>query len=115
MILPYHLRLDEAEENCRGAERIGTTKRGIGPAYADKFARVGFRTGELLEPGWEKRLDAKVLEKNRILEQLYGSAGREPEQVIDWMRLFVERLRPFLTDTSLVLAEMIAQGKQILF
>ena len=115
LLLPYHLRLDEAEENYRGAGRIGTTKRGIGPAYTDKVARVGFRTGELLEPGWEKRLEAKVLEKNRILEQFYGSKGCEPEQVIDWMRRFALRLRPFLADTSLVLAELAAQGKHILF
>jgi adenylosuccinate synthase len=115
LLLPYHLRLDEAEENCRGAERIGTTRRGIGPAYTDKVARVGFRTGELLEPGWEKRLEAKALEKNRILEQFYDSKGCEPEQVIDWMRRLALRLRPFLTDTSLVLAELAAQGKHILF
>lgn len=115
LLLPYHVRLDEAEENCRGAERIGTTKRGIGPAYTDKVARLGFRTSELLEPGWEKRLEAMALEKNYILKQLYGSEGDEPEQVIDWMRRYAERMRPFLTDTSLVLAELAAEGKHILF
>ena len=115
LLMPYHLRLDEAEENYRGAGRIGTTRRGIGPAYTDKVARLGFRTGELLEPGWEKRLEAMTLEKNRILEQFYGSKGCEPELVIDLMRRYAERLRPFLTDTSLVLAEMAARGKRILY
>jgi adenylosuccinate synthase len=76
---------------------------------------LGFRTGELLEPGWEKRLEAMTLEKNRILEQFYGSKGCEPELVIDLMRRYAERLRPFLTDTSLVLAEMAARGKRILY
>jgi adenylosuccinate synthase len=115
LILPYHVRLDEAEENSRGAGQIGTTKRGIGPAYTDKIARLGFRTGELLEAGWEKRLGAITLEKNRLLKQLYGIEGDAPEQIIDWMQRYAERMRPFLTDTSLVLAELAAAGKQILF
>jgi adenylosuccinate synthase len=89
--------------------------RGIGPAYTDKVARLGFRTGELLEPGWEKRLEALALEKNRIMKQLYDSEGDEPGRVIDWMRCYAERIRPFLTDTSLVLAELAARGKRILF
>lgn len=115
LILPYHLQLDEAEENCRGDERIGTTKRGIGPAYTDKIARVGFRTGELLEDGWERHLTELVLEKNKVLERLYGSKGFEPQQVIDWLQPHAERLRPFLADTSLVLAELAARGKHTLF
>jgi adenylosuccinate synthase len=115
LLLPYHVRLDEAEENYRGTGHIGTTKRGIGPAYTDKIARLGFRTGELLEPGWEKRLETMALEKNRVLKQLYGREGDEPEQVIGWMRRYAERMRPFLTDTSLVLAELAAEGKHILF
>jgi adenylosuccinate synthase len=115
LLLPYHLRLDEAEENYRGADLIGTTRRGIGPAYTDKVARVGFRIGELMEPGWEKRLESLTLEKSRILKQVYNSKGCEPEQVIDWVRSYTERLRPLLMDTSLVLAGLAAQGKHILF
>ncbi len=115
LILPYHLRLDAAEENCRGDGRIGTTRRGIGPAYTDKISRVGFRAGELLEDGWEQRLIELVLEKNKALERLYGSEGFQPEQVIAWLRPHAERLRPFLTDTSLVLAELASQGRHILF
>jgi adenylosuccinate synthase len=115
LLLPYHLQLDEAEEDSRGEERIGTTRRGIGPAYTDKVARVGFRTGELLEPGWEKRLAGLVLEKNRVLENLYGRKGPDPDRIIDWMRSRAERLQPFLADTSLVLSELAARGKHILF
>ena len=115
LLLPYHVRLDEAEENYRGASLIGTTKRGIGPAYADKVARAGFRTGELMEPGWEKRLESLTLEKNHILKQLYGNEGCEPAQVVDWMRHYAERMLPLLADTSLVLAEAATQGKNTLF
>ncbi len=115
LLLPYHLRLDEAEEEYRGSDRIGTTKRGIGPAYTDKVARVGFRTGELLDEGWEQRLNRLVVDKNKVLKQLYGLKTLEPELVIDWVRHHAERLRPFLADTSLVLAELAARGKHILF
>jgi adenylosuccinate synthase len=76
---------------------------------------LGFRTGDLLEPGWERQLLTITLEKNRTLELLYGGRGVDPEQVIEWMRPYSERLRPFLTDTSLVLAELAARGKQVLF
>ncbi len=115
LLLPYHLRLDEVEEESRGEERIGTTRRGIGPAYADKVARSGLRTGELTEPGWEARVARMVREKNRIFERLYGVPGFQPEQVVEDLKPYVERLRPYLTDTSLILAGALAQEKNILF
>ncbi|NPV29475.1 MAG: adenylosuccinate synthase [Firmicutes bacterium] len=115
LLLPYHLRLDELEEESRGKERIGTTRRGIGPAYVDKVARSGLRVGELLEPDWEARLSQMVREKNRIFERLYGVPGFKPEQIVAWLEPYVERLRPYLVDTSLVLAEALAEGRNILF
>jgi adenylosuccinate synthase len=115
LLFPYHLRLDELEEESRGAERIGTTKRGIGPAYADKVARSGLRVGELVEPGWEARVSQLVLDKNRIFERLYGVPGFKPEQIVEWLRPYAARLRPYLTDTSLILAGALAQDKNILF
>ena len=77
MLLPYHRTLDVLEESARGKDTIGTTKRGIGPAYADKSARAGLRMGDLLQPEWlETRLDNALRTINRKLEILGGAPAR---------------------------------------
>jgi len=116
MILPHHRVLEQLAEEQRGSRKIGTTQRGIGPAYEDKAGRRGVRIGDLLRPA---ALPAK-LEPARIhFEQLCRGAGKQPE--LDWGALayeltaFGERLAPRIRDTSLVLHRELARGYSILF
>lgn len=115
LLLPYHKLLDRLEEESRGNEHIGTTKRGIGPAYVDKVTRSGLRLGELKEKGWEKRIVQLVEAKNRVVGNLYGADGFAPEEIIDYLKPYVDRLLPCLADTSLVLSEAFAAGRHVLF
>lgn len=115
LLLPYHKRLDGAEEQSRGSQRIGTTGRGIGPAYVDKVSRTGLRAGDLLDPSWEERLVYLVEQKNLVLEKLYGLEGFDPGEVVAWLRPYAGRLKPLIADTSLIIAEGQAAGKHILF
>lgn len=115
LLLPCHKRLDEAEEDARGSQKIGTTRRGIGPAYVDKVARVGLRTGELLEPGWEDYVSQIIERKNIVFERLYGIPGFDPGEIVAWLRPYADRMRPMIADTSLLLSRFLAEGKNILF
>jgi adenylosuccinate synthase len=116
LILPHHMALEAMAEQMRGARKIGTTQRGIGPAYEDKAARRGIRMGDLLRP---EGIEAKLADARRHYEMICRGAARTPE--IDWSRLrddlagFGERLRPRVTDTSLVLHRQIAEGYSVLF
>lgn len=115
LLLPCHKRLDEAEEDARGSQKIGTTRRGIGPAYVDKVSRVGLRTGELLEPGWEEYVSQLIERKNVVLEKLYGVPGFDPGEIVEWLRPYADRMRPMIADTSLLLSRFLAEGKNVLF
>ncbi|HHW40112.1 MAG TPA: adenylosuccinate synthase [Syntrophomonadaceae bacterium] len=115
ILLPCHKRLDEAQEDARGNQKIGTTRRGIGPAYVDKVSRVGLRTGELLEPGWEDYVSQLVEQKNAVFEKLYGVPGFDPAEIVVWLKPYAERMRPFITDTSLLLSRYLAEGRHVLF
>ncbi|MBC7104796.1 MAG: adenylosuccinate synthase [Firmicutes bacterium] len=116
LIMPYHRRLDEAEEDRRGDSRIGTTRRGIGPAYMDKAARSGIRVVDLLDPDeFAARLKENIAEKNRVLGQIYGLSGFDFEEVLsDYLRL-ADRIRPHVADTSVLLDEAIKNGRNVLF
>ncbi|MEZ4866151.1 MAG: adenylosuccinate synthase [Caldilineaceae bacterium] len=114
MVLPYHRTLDALEESARGKDTIGTTKRGIGPAYADKAARSGLRIGDLLQPEWlEARLDNALRTTNRKVELLGGEA-------IDGQALYAlcmdfrAQLQERIIDTVPRLRQAIAEEKQIL-
>jgi len=113
LVLPYHRLLDEQRELRRG--KIGTTKRGIGPAYADKAARTGLRMSDLMQPMvFSKKLQAKVLENNRILQAL----GARPISFRDVNESYLaagEKLRPFVANTVVYLHRALARGKEILF
>jgi len=116
LILPYHIRLDRAEENKKGNQKIGTTGKGIGPAYMDKAARVGIRVGDLLFPEvFAEKLKRNLEEKNQILEQIYKLDGFTFEEIYEPVMACAERIRPFITDTSVVLNDAIDQGKRVLF
>jgi adenylosuccinate synthase len=116
LILPHHRVLEELSEELRGSRRIGTTLRGIGPAYEDKAGRRGVRLGDLLRPA---ALAGRLEEARRHFEQVCRGAGRAPS--VEWEGLvrdltaFGERLRPRIVDVSRVLHEQIARGYSILF
>ncbi|KQX68184.1 adenylosuccinate synthase [Paenibacillus sp. Root444D2] len=116
VILPYHLKLDSVEEDAKGLNKIGTTRRGIGPAYTDKFARVGIRIADLLDPGeFERKLRRNVKEKNRLLDKVYVAEGFAIEDLLDEYLAIAEILRPYVTDTSVLLNDAIDAGKRVLF
>jgi adenylosuccinate synthase len=116
LILPHHKKLEALCEEQRGAKKLGTTLRGIGPAYEDKAGRRGLRMGDLLRP---KHLPEKMAEARRHYEQICRGAGGTPD--VDWEKLaddlaaFGERLRPRIVDVSLVLHKHMVQGYSILF
>jgi adenylosuccinate synthase len=116
VIMPYHLLLDELEEERKGPNKIGTTKKGIGPCYMDKAARNGIRIADLIDPKeFEGKLRHMVSEKNRVIEQLYGGKALDIEPILKEYLGYAEVLRPYVTDTSVVLNEAIDQGKRVLF
>lgn len=116
VILPYHRRLDQCEEEKKGERRIGTTCRGIGPAYTDKTARVGIRMGELVdEEEFQSHLKRNLEDKNRLFREVYHTAGFEPAEILNTYRSYAQRLKPFMADVSVIVNEAIEQGKKILF
>jgi adenylosuccinate synthase len=113
LVLPYHRMLDEQRELRRG--RIGTTKRGIGPAYGDKAARTGLRMSDLMQPiVFSKKLQAKLIENNRILQAL-GAKPISFREVNESYLAAGESLRPFVANTVVYLHRAIERGKKILF
>lgn len=116
IIMPYHKRIDLAREAHRGGKKIGTTGRGIGPAYEDKVSRVGIRLSDLLdEEVFREKLDAAIEEKNFYLTKYFGEEPVDKEAVFAEYRVYAERLRPYAADTSLILNREIRRGQRILF
>ncbi|NLY49937.1 MAG: adenylosuccinate synthase [Firmicutes bacterium] len=116
LILPYHKRLDELQEASRGAGKIGTTGRGIGPAYNDKSARMGMRMADLLDPSeFHEKLTANVKAKNAYLKQTFGAEGFDAAAMEEIILALAERFRDRITDTGVLLSETIAAGKKVLF
>jgi adenylosuccinate synthase len=112
LILPYHRDLDLLSEARRGERKIGTTSRGIGPAYEDKIARRGIRVGDLADPaGLEQNVRDNVTARNRLVHD----STMEWQPVLDAVLQHGERLRPMMRDVSLMLSEAIRAGKSILF
>jgi adenylosuccinate synthase len=116
VIMPYHIALDLAREKRSGERAIGTTGRGIGPAYEDKAARSGIRICDLLDTGVFRERVADSLDfKNFILKQYYGTNGFDQEEVIDSTLAQVDRFRAYIVDTTDLLQKAIASKKNILF
>lgn len=116
VIMPYHLVLDGLEEDRKGDSKIGTTRKGIGPAYMDKAARNGIRIADLLDAEeFESKLRRLVGEKNVLIEQVYGGKGLEVEQILKEYLDYAEFIRPYVTDTSVVLNDLIDNGQKVLF
>ncbi|MBE0430741.1 MAG: adenylosuccinate synthase [Dehalococcoidia bacterium] len=115
LIMPYHTRLDALEEQTRSKGAIGTTHRGIGPAFADKTARVGIRTGDLLDKDlFRSRLSAALELKNTILTKVYQVAPLSLDEIYDQYCAFGETLAPFIRETSSMVRAAAARGEFVL-
>ncbi|MFC4013987.1 adenylosuccinate synthase [Nonomuraea purpurea] len=115
LIMPHHKALDKVTERYLGKAKIGTTGRGIGPAYGDKIARMGVRVQDLLDPGiLAKKIEVALTEKNQVLTKVYNRRGIDPAAVLDEYLSFAERLKPHIADTSLVLSKALDEGKFVL-
>ncbi|MFA5279953.1 MAG: adenylosuccinate synthase, partial [Smithellaceae bacterium] len=116
VIMPYHRSLDQAREARNSGKKIGTTGRGIGPAYEDKVARTGVRVGDLYEPGLLlEKVRHSLEEKNFLFKNFFGVEPLDPKTVADEYLEYAEKIRPYVADTSLILAGEIQKGKKILF
>ncbi|MEV0228591.1 adenylosuccinate synthase [Nonomuraea sp. NPDC050786] len=115
LIMPHHKALDKVTERYLGKAKIGTTGRGIGPAYGDKIARMGVRVQDLLDPGiLAKKIEVALTEKNQVLTKVYNRRGIEPSAVLEEYLAYAERLKPHIADTSLVLSKALDEGKFVL-
>src|SRR5207302_10695706 len=115
VIMPYHKAIEKASETQKGGRRIGTTGRGIGPAYVDKMARIGIRMGDLLDPPYfRQKLEDNVAETNALLQALYHAPGFHAEKIFQEYLRYAERLRSMIVDTGLLVDKAITKGKQVL-
>jgi len=116
LIMPYHRKLDAVIERFLGKNQIGTTKKGIGPAYTDKFSRFGIRVQDLFDPKiFAEKVETALEEKNKLLARLYNTLPMDAGGIVDEYLGYAERLRPHVTDTSLLVNEAISRGDTVLF
>ena len=116
LLMPYHRDQDRLEEEARGAFRLGTTGRGVGPAYADKIAREGIRCSDLLDEAWlRQRLEAVVPRKSLLLQKLYGHPGVTVEEMMDYCRRFAPHIVPLLVDSGALVQDALDQGRRVLY
>ena len=115
LIMPWHVAIDSASERRLGRLQIGTTRRGIGPAYADKAARIGIRVQDILDPKiLRQKFETALAEKNVLLERVHGVEALEPEELAERMEACAARLRPYVEDTSLLVDEALREGRRVL-
>ncbi len=115
VIMPYHLELDRVTERFLGKAALGTTKRGIGPAYADKAARIGLRVQDLTDPKiFRAKLDVALKEKNQVLTRVYNRLPLEAGAIAEDYLAMGERLRGHITDTSGLLYRALRDGKRVM-
>jgi adenylosuccinate synthase len=115
VIMPWHVAIDRASERRLGELQIGTTKRGIGPCYADKAARLGIRVQDLLEPKiLRQKIEVALAEKNVWLERVYGVAPLDLEEVAGSLESFAQRIRAYVADTSLLVDRALREGREVL-
>jgi adenylosuccinate synthase len=115
LIMPWHVAIDRASERRLGKLQIGTTKRGIGPCYADKAARLGIRVQDLLDPKiLRQKIEVALAEKNVWLERVYGVPPLELEALAAQLESFAQRLRPYVSDTSLLVDRALREARNVL-
>ncbi len=116
LIMPYHARMDALSEDRLGVNKLGTTLRGIGPAYMDKAARVGLRVGDLLQPqAFAVRLKRVLDEKNRLFARAYDVEGFDYDELLQTYLSYGEQLRPYVANTSVIINDAIDAGSRVLF
>lgn len=116
VIMPYHMVLDALEEDRKGPNKIGTTRKGIGPCYMDKAARNGIRIADLMDAEeFELRLRPLMEEKNQVITQVYGAEPLNVEEILTKYLEYAEVLRGYVTDTSVVLNDAIDADSRVLF
>jgi adenylosuccinate synthase len=115
LVMPYHVVLDSLEEGARGTEALGTTGKGIGPAYVDKASRTGIRMGDLIDPAsLLTRLQPVMEQKNAIITKVYGGQPIAIEEVFQQLLTYAQRLSPFIGQTEVVLREALRRGDSVL-
>jgi adenylosuccinate synthase len=115
LITPYHRTIDKVSERFLGKSKIGTTGRGIGPAYADKINRIGIRVQDLFDQSiLKQKIEAALHDKNQILVKVFNRKGITVDEVIDEYLGYAEVLKPYVTDTSLLLDQALKAGKVVL-
>jgi adenylosuccinate synthase len=116
LIMPWHVAIDQASERRLGKLQIGTTRRGIGPTYADKAARIGIRVQDLLDAKiLRQKIEVALAEKNVWLERVYGVPPLDLEEIAEQLEGFAQRLRPYVADTSLLVDGALREGRFVLF
>ena len=115
LIMPWHVALDQASERRLGKLQIGTTRRGIGPCYADKAARLGIRVQDVLEPKiLRQKIEVALTEKNVWLERVYGVEPLELDELAERYEAYAQRLRQYVADTSLLVDRALHEGREVL-
>jgi adenylosuccinate synthase len=115
LIMPWHVAIDQASERRLGKLQIGTTRRGIGPCYADKAMRLGIRVQDLLDPKiLRQKIEVALAEKNLWLERVYGVEPLDLEELAGRLENFAQRIRPYIADTSLLVDRALRDGKAVL-
>jgi adenylosuccinate synthase len=116
VIMPYHRELDELQEKFRGSSSLGTTKRGIGPAYADKTERCGIRMCDFIDDvEFANKVRENLKVKNLIIEKVYGGKAFDAEEIISEYKAYADILRSHITDTNSIIADAIEAGQNVLF
>jgi adenylosuccinate synthase len=116
LIMPWHVAIDQASERRLGKLQIGTTKRGVGPAYADKASRIGIRVQDVLDPKiLRQKIEVALAEKNLWLERIYEVEPFDLEEVATRYEVYAQRLRPHIRDTSLIVDGALRAGHEVLF
>lgn len=116
VILPYHIKLDQLQEDAKGDKKIGTTIKGIGPAYMDKAARVGIRIADLLDKSiFKERLKINLAQKNREFVKMYDCEAIDFDDVFEEYYEYGQQIKKYVTDTSVILNDALDAGKRVLF
>jgi adenylosuccinate synthase len=115
LITPYHRTIDKVSERFLGKSKIGTTGRGIGPAYADKINRIGIRVQDLFDPSiLKQKIEAALHDKNQILIKVFNRKGITVDEVLDEYLGYAQVLKPYVVDTALLLDQALKSGKNVL-
>ena len=116
IVMPYHIMLDEYEEERLAGKSFGSTKSGIAPCYSDKYAKIGFQVNELFmeEDALREKINNVCTIKNVLFKHLYGKEGINPDEIYDLMMEYKEMIKPYVANTSAFLHEAMSQGKEIL-